>query len=1404
MAAPASFIPDDTPASFVPDEKPAAVPAKRTGSGFGPGNPIPGQTGPEDTQFNYGDFDVGAFDRRTHKPVEVPYREDVSPQVQGKIPVQSPRPSALLPPPDLVDHLTTHRAQVMAAQQFPEQAPTQPQPEPPQQQPQQASRPAIGDILKVLPRLSYGLWQESQKRASEPAINFEKLLPKTTGPGVIRGAAEFASSLTSPQNLILMGGTAGLGELAPSLAKLLSLGFSSQMLWDALRQTPDFAQATARGDWGTAKQVLTKIGLSAAMAAAGVRHATSVEPAASSSAEAQARAPEPRAAEREATPPAAAAIPPRELPQAEASGTSEKGPAHTPASFIPDQENSNAIIRTPGASQSESQPETRPVPGGSPGQRGSEGPENGPEGRPQSAERPAGEASSEPPAGSERAPGRPADGLLEEGQRTGPHGPVFPQFHGDAQGAIAALRKAGSGEAPGALHHPELGDIDLVWGKAGDPAKDFDGGYGLAHIEAKHPGIADQLPEIIADAKVSEKLPDRARLETPDHMAVVRMTWDNQVKQWLVTAFEKRTGEEPPPAGRTSDIPGAHEAGWQAPPPGGESQPPTEGSPLVPGSEQPKLPGGDHPSPGDSGSLAPTTSSSVGEAQTSSGPTPPETSGRPDSIVSGEKPEVNRTGSTEPPRTVGDPFSTMHGGLPLDVIGSIFKADAREAMELAAKRNAALKELERAKASPEEKKFGQRVLEYFTGERDLWATRVNQAVERLRKLVPDPIDQEALSLMRDFKKRPGELQAWLDGSHPNLRVLDEPERAAAIARIQKIRPAIERALNPSQRMLSADRTLTHIADVSMREGQHWGFIDRGLDPERYFTHLLWPKGVEPLPKTITDRVGAALGNKIGREYAFNQRREYPTVIDAIADNVKPKTLNAFDAATIHGDKFATARATHMLIQELRDTELGKWGSRESKNIPDGWVEIAPHARLFRNNIQFEGENGETQFGTQTLFVPPVIERALRPITDPDYLDRIPMFRKLRAFQAYTKAVQLGLSFFHATTENYMALANMGPKGWLRGLRADRESPEFLRAEREFIAHGGTSAVQGKTVEAYKSLQPGSIPTWGDIWRKAPVIREVDELAQKLTDFTFGNLQRKFKVTDYQMHTAAWLADHMDATPEQQRAAFQSIAKEVNAVYGGLHWENLGVNHQTVEVARALMLAPDWTISNLFNVKYATERGTEAGKLARMFWIRTLVGGLIATQLASLGLSGHLSKNPTQVYMGNDRYGQEIYQNVFFKGAPGDAINLVNNVNDYGAVGGMARSMAGKAAPVFRTSLELLLNRDYLGHELIPQDMNPVASTARGALEAAKGLAPTPLSIVNLKDMLIGPHAGEYRVPEWLTTPFAGTPPHHKPPAGTKMSYANDENGNRVPVGLEFKEPPPPRRSILEEIVTGKR
>lgn len=127
-----------------------------------------------------------------------------------------------------------------------------------------------------------------------------------------------------------------------------------------------------------------------------------------------------------------------------------------------------------------------------------------------------------------------SDGEVERGF----FGTIYRQFKGKAKEAIAFLIDKKEGEAVGALSHPEIGDIDLVWGEEGTSASD---GYGLSKIVKYHPEILDNLQEIINDMVVVSKTDNRIQLESDTHKAAVRLEWNKSSKKWLLTAFKKET-----------------------------------------------------------------------------------------------------------------------------------------------------------------------------------------------------------------------------------------------------------------------------------------------------------------------------------------------------------------------------------------------------------------------------------------------------------------------------------------------------------------------------------------------------------------------------------------------------------------------------------------------------------------------------------------------------------------------------------------------------------------------------------------------------------------------------------------------------------------------------------------------
>lgn len=170
----------------------------------------------------------------------------------------------------------------------------------------------------------------------------------------------------------------------------------------------------------------------------------------------------------------------------------------------------------------------------------------------------------------------------QQTQETGAFGPIFKQFKHDAQGAIEHLRKQQTGEAVAALHHPEVGDIDLVWGKEGTKTKEYEDGMGLAKIIKKHSEVLDDLQGFVSDLSVQKRSKNRVVLSDGSGKALVRLDWDGESKHWLLTAYDDSKKTSVANEGRTGVFTGAESA-----PPADQR---TEAEPSIPQAEKPAQP----------------------------------------------------------------------------------------------------------------------------------------------------------------------------------------------------------------------------------------------------------------------------------------------------------------------------------------------------------------------------------------------------------------------------------------------------------------------------------------------------------------------------------------------------------------------------------------------------------------------------------------------------------------------------------------------------------------------------------------------------------------------------------------------------------------------------------------------
>lgn len=133
-----------------------------------------------------------------------------------------------------------------------------------------------------------GFSTEVTPEGRAPLLNFSNLGAEDVVPlkntmagkavrGAVTGAQDFATGLTTAENLLMLAGTGGVGAIAKKLgqtaiSKALSATFGVDMVTKAIEQSPEFAAAVAAGDTEKAANILTQIAGGAAMGVLAVKH----------------------------------------------------------------------------------------------------------------------------------------------------------------------------------------------------------------------------------------------------------------------------------------------------------------------------------------------------------------------------------------------------------------------------------------------------------------------------------------------------------------------------------------------------------------------------------------------------------------------------------------------------------------------------------------------------------------------------------------------------------------------------------------------------------------------------------------------------------------------------------------------------------------------------------------------------------------------------------------------------------------------------------------------------------------------------------------------------------------------------------------------------------------------------
>ena len=207
---------------------------------------------------------------------------------------------------------------------------------------------------------------------------------------------------------------------------------------------------------------------------------------------------------------------------------------------------------------------------------------------------------------------------------------------------------------------------------------------------------------------------------------------------------------------------------------------------------------------------------------------------------------------------------------------------------------------------------------------------------------------------------------------------------------------------------------------------------------------------------------------------------------------------------------------------------------------------------------------------------------------------------------------------------------------------------------------------------------------------------------------------------------------------------------------------------------------------------AVTKESVQARLSRAFWTKQIVQGLTENQMLSLLFSGQMSPRPFQVYMGQDKDGRDVYQNVVWRGSAGDAVSFGSKVKEH-EVYGPGVFAGSKAAPVMKALIHGITGRNDLGQEIVPKGMRFVAGTVRGLGAFLSDITPMPIVIRSSYKTMAGDDSDTYLWSERMLSLF-GPMGQHVAPEGTRWSKSK----GLVP--FEEKE----QQSDWDEIVSGKR
>lgn len=571
--------------------------------------------------------------------------------------------------------------------------------------------------------------------------------------------------------------------------------------------------------------------------------------------------------------------------------------------------------------------------------------------------------------------------------------------------------------------------------------------------------------------------------------------------------------------------------------------------------------------------------------------------------------------------------------------------------------------------------------------------------ERLEKLAPK--EQEALTFYNEAMGDASILKRWLDDSSQQL---------------SPYKKYIEQALNLSpEAQKAADMMQQYYKEVGAQS------LDLGTIKavrENYNNRRYMPD--EGLAKTEINKKGLSTATQHAK------KRVYGTTHEAITDGMVPETLKANELLSIHSEEMAKVNTNAKLIKSLRENGLGDY--TKASVAPKGYKIIEGLSR----ETPITTPEGEPAIMRRNFIMPEELADGLKAITD----KLTPVGKLGKAYDktsSFMKTIDLSLSLFHDLTMVMQAAYQGNLNNVLK--KFDINSEGFHEMEKDFVKHTGITSRLETNADIVRNLRDA-----GGKLADLPIIKQIAALNDKHSEFLFGKMQRWLKVMDYQKKVAKFAGKNFELSEAELITGKKQIAQEVNAAYGGLNWEALGITPNALKALRRTLLAPDWTLSNAFLVAKVAQRGP-GGQAARNHFIKAALGGLMATEALSKMLTGHFTNENKPGHLLEIEIAPNVYFSLF-RGSIGDTLKLADNIYHYGWEG-PAKTIQAKANPLLKIVQSVLANRASTG-QTIWDDNKSMEENLKNTGKFLGQASPLPISATS---------AGRYLGEEEEKTPL---------------------------------------------------